>query len=101
MSNSDDIFAETAFGKAALRKLGAVPENFQLYFAGWLGKMPKDWNEMLIKGRVFGKSRGGKLDVPMPGTIRRVVVTRDEILAELPVQVVKVAGMKFMPEQTL
>ena len=28
MSSNIDIFAQTSYGKAALRKLGKVPENF-------------------------------------------------------------------------
>jgi hypothetical protein len=41
-----DTFAEQSFGKVALRMLGAVPENFRLYEAGWLGKRPEDFRVM-------------------------------------------------------
>lgn len=46
MSNDIDIFAQTSYGKAALRKLGKVPENFMLYEAGWIGDKPENWNGM-------------------------------------------------------
>lgn len=81
MSNDKDVFATTAFGKAALRKMGKVPANFRLYSAGWLGKEPKDWTEMLVKGREFRANREGKLNIPVPGTIRSAVVTQDEMRA--------------------
>lgn len=79
MRNEEDLFASTSFGKAALKKLGAVPENFRLYSAGWLGKKPEDWKEMRVAGRVFRASKDGKLGIPVPSTIRSVIVTRDEI----------------------
>ena len=81
MSDDEDLFASTSFGKAALKKLGAVPENFRLYSAGWLGKKPEDRKEMRVKGRVFRASKDGKLDIPVPRTIRSVIVTRDEMRA--------------------
>lgn len=81
MSVDEDIFASTSFGKAALKKLGPVPENFRLYSAGWLGKKPEDWKKMRVTGRVFRASKNGKLDIPVPGTIRSVTVTRDEMQA--------------------
>lgn len=84
MSADEDIMAATSYGKAALRKLGDVPENFRIYFAGWLGKTPADWNEMRVKGRVFRTGRDGKLNIPVPGTIRSVVVTREEMEQTLP-----------------
>lgn len=79
MSNDEDLFESTSFGKAALKKLGTVPENFRLYSAGWLGKKPEDWKEMRVQGRVFRASRDGRLDIPVPRTIRSVIVTRDEM----------------------
>lgn len=81
MSQDEDIFASTSFGKAALKKLGAVPENFRLYSAGWLGKKPEDWKEMRVNGRVFRASKSGKMDIPVPGTIQSVIVTLDEMRA--------------------
>lgn len=76
-----DLFAETTFGRAALKKLAPLPENFRLYCAEWLGKKPEDWKEMRVTGRVFRASKGGSLDIPVPGTIQSVIVTRDEMRA--------------------
>lgn len=76
---SEDLFASTSYGKAALKKLGPVPENFRLYYAGWICERPEDWISMRVKGRVFRASRSGELDIPVPGTIRSVIVTRDEM----------------------
>lgn len=81
MSVNEDQFASTSFGKAALKKLGSVPENFRLYSAGWIGKRPEDWESMRVTGRVFRASKGGKLDIPVPGTIQSVIVTREEMRA--------------------
>lgn len=81
MSHEEDLFASTSYGKAALKKLGDVPQNFRLYSAGWIGKKPADWNEMRVTGRVFRASRSGKLDIPVPGTIQSVIVSKDEMRA--------------------
>lgn len=86
MSNDIDIFAQTSYGKAALRKLGKVPENFMLYEAGFIGDKPENWNGMRVKGCVFRAAskgpRAGQLVIPVPGTIQSVIVTKEEILAE-------------------
>lgn len=81
-SDNKDLFADTNYGRAALRKLGPQPPNFRLYRSEWLGKEPKDWHEMRVTGRVFRPSKNGKLDIPVPGTIRSVIVTREEMRAE-------------------
>jgi len=78
-----DLFADTSFGKAALKKLGPVPENFRLYSAGWLGAKPEDWDTMKVTGAEFrvakrGKN-AGKLSVMIPGTCRTVYVTKEEM----------------------
>ncbi|TXI24250.1 MAG: hypothetical protein E6Q67_03250 [Roseateles sp.] len=57
-----DLFAGTTFGRAALKKMAPLPENFRLYCAEWLGEKPEDWKEMRVTGRVFRASKGGKLD---------------------------------------
>lgn len=82
----NDIMGKTGFGRAALRKLGPVPENFRIYSAGWIEKLPKDWGSMKVAGAEFrvakrGKN-AGKLVVQLPGTVRTVVVTKQEIQAE-------------------
>lgn len=81
----EDIFGKQSFGKAALKKLGPVPENFRLYSAGWLGKKPEDWVEMRVTGCELRHAKkgvnAGKLCIPIPGTKRSVLVTKAEILA--------------------
>lgn len=81
-SETLDLFADTGFGRAALKKLGPVASNFRLYRAEWLGKNLQQSKEMRVTGREFRASRSGKLDVPVPHTIRNVVVSREEIQAE-------------------
>ena len=78
-AHDEDLFAGTGFGRAALKKLGTVPENFRLYKAEWLGKRPEDWKDMRVSGRVFRPSKGGALSIPVPNTIQTVIVTRQEI----------------------
>jgi hypothetical protein len=78
-----DIFKQHNTGRAALKKLGDVPENFRIYKAGWLGKHPKDFTVMEITGAEFrvaktGKN-AGKLSIIIHGTQRTVYVTKDEI----------------------
>lgn len=80
-----DHFAEHSFGKAALYKLGKVPENFRLYKAGWLGKRPEEFTVMEVKGAEFRQAKKGKnagqMTVMVPGTQRTVFVTKDEMKA--------------------
>ena len=79
----EDIFGKQSLGKAALKKLGPLPENFRLYSAGWLGKKPEDWVEMRVTGCELRHAKkgvnAGKLCIPIPGTKRSVVVTKAEI----------------------
>jgi hypothetical protein len=35
-----DVFADQSYGKAALKRMGDVPENFRLFEAGWMEKKP-------------------------------------------------------------
>lgn len=80
-----DLFADQAYGKVALMKMGALPANFRLYEAGWLGKRSQDWNVMEVKGAEFRVAqRGphkGKLAIKLSGTDRTVHFTREEIQA--------------------
>ena len=83
MDMNTDIFADTAYGKAAIKKLGHVNENFRLYEAGWLGENPKEWDVMKVVGCEFrvaksGKNKG-KLIIPVDGTKRTVYVTKKEM----------------------
>lgn len=81
-ADTDDPLGQTAYGRAALRKLGAVPQNFRLYSAGWQGKTATARDSMRVAGREFRAGRDGRLNVPVPGTIQVVIVTADEIRAE-------------------
>ena len=78
-----DIFAQHPYGKAALKKMGDVPENFRLYIAGWVGAKPEDWKCMDVTGAEFRHAaRGpnkGKLSIMIPGSQRKVRITRAEI----------------------
>lgn len=88
MDMETPVFEEHAFGKAALRQLGDVPENFRLYEAGWLGERPEDFRVMEVKGAEFRHAKTGpnkgKLAILVPGTVRTAYVTKDEIAACLP-----------------
>ena len=84
----EDIFADTAFGKAALNKLKPIQEGFMLFECGWVGNTPaevKDTGLMKCKGAVFreaktGKNKG-KRSVLVKGTERSTFITREEILS--------------------
>ncbi|HCA35407.1 MAG: hypothetical protein CMM07_17860 [Rhodopirellula sp.] len=81
-----DVFAHTAFGKLALKKMQPVPENFRLFEAGWLGEQPKDWEVMEVKGAEFRRAksgpRKGRLAIKIRGTERTVYLTKDQIQKE-------------------
>lgn len=81
-----DVFAHTAFGKLALKKMQPVPENFRLFEAGWLGEQPEDWEVMEVKGAEFRRAksgpRKGRLAIKIRGTERTVYLTKDQIQKE-------------------
>ena len=65
--------SKTSYGQAALRKFGTVPEGFEIFSAGWLGKKPKDWKAMRVTGAQFkGKKR-------IPNTTMTTIVTVEEM----------------------
>ena len=78
----DDVFADTSYGKAALKKLAPVPENFQLYFAGIAGDI-KTSDTMEVRGCVFRKAaagpRKGELCIMVPGTVQTVFVSNADM----------------------
>jgi len=83
-----DLLGDTAYGKAAYKKLGNVSENFRLYYAGWVGdKDPSKCKEMVVKGAEFRKAKRGKnkgkMTVRVPDTTRTVIVTIDDMKAFL------------------
>jgi hypothetical protein len=72
----EDVMSKTCYGKAALKKFGAVPEGFKIFSAGWLGKGPKDWVAMRVSGAQFkGRKR-------IPHTTMTTIVTVEEMQAE-------------------
>jgi hypothetical protein len=82
---TEKIFEVLPYGKAALKKMGDVPENFRLYSAELKGKHP-NYHGMKIEGAEFrqaktGKNKG-KLSILIKGTKRSAYVTTDEIRAE-------------------
>lgn len=80
-----DIFAEQPYGKAALKKLAPIAENFRLYQAGWLGDKPENMDVMKVTGAEFRIAKtgkyAGKLSIIVKGTDRTAYVTKEEIRA--------------------
>ncbi len=85
MGMDDKVFESSAFGKAALKQLGAVADGFRLFSAEWLGHTVKDAKVMKVTGAEFRPAKTGpkrgKLTVKLAGTTRTAYVTRDEIKA--------------------
>lgn len=83
MDMQKDIFADQSYGKAALKKMGQVPENFRLYAAAWLGDKPEEWSVMKLTGAQFREAKRGpnkgKLSIIIPDTTRSVFVTVAEM----------------------
>lgn len=79
------LFENYAYGKAALKKLGDVPENFRFFMAELSGKYP-NYHGMQLQGCEFRiAKRGpnvGKLSIMVPDTTRTVYVSNKEIKAE-------------------
>ena len=72
---TDDIMDTTSFGKAAMKKFGAVPEGFHIFAAEWLGDKPEDWKSMRVTGAQFqGRRR-------VPRTTMSTIVTQEEMAA--------------------
>ena len=72
----EDVMSTTCYGKAALKKFGAVPEGFEIFSAGWLGEKPEDWKTMRVSGAQFkGRKR-------IPHTTMTTIVTVEEMQAE-------------------
>lgn len=86
MREDEDLFGDSAFGRAALIKLGAVAEDFRIYSAGWLGR-PEEFREMKVTGARFRPlkrgPRAGQMLAVIPGTTRSVIVTKEEIQAQI------------------
>lgn len=79
MNMDDRTWDESGFGKAALQKMGEVPDNFRLYSAGWVGEYP-NCHGMQVTGAEFERMKrktthGNKIK----GTERSVYVSKNEI----------------------
>jgi len=81
----NDSFADCPHGKAALRKLGDVPESFRLFYARWLGNDLRNADTMEIRGAEFRRAKSGKnkgkMTVMVPGTERTVFINKSDIAA--------------------
>lgn len=72
----DDVMDKTSYGRAALKKFGAVPEGFHIFKAAWIGERPEDWERMVVTGAQFNGRRR------IPHTTMQTVVTREEMEKE-------------------
>lgn len=73
-----DYFADTEFGKAALKQMNPVPQNFRLY-EGESVQM----GVMRVTGAQFREAKRGpnkgKLSVMVPGTQKTVFVVKEVV----------------------
>lgn len=83
MDMQERIFEETAAGKAAMAKIGEVPDNFRLYQFAWMEERPEDWETMQLTGAEFREAKSGpnkgKLSIKIKGTDKTVYVTKEQI----------------------
>lgn len=83
MDVSEDVFAKTSYGKAALNKLAPTPDNFRIYEAGWLGRHLREFKVMKVTGAEFRLAKtglnAGKMSIMVKGSKRTVYLTKDEI----------------------
>lgn len=81
----ENIFDDTAYGKAALKKLEPIADGFMLFKCGWLGKKIEEMTVMPAKGAVFREAKSGKNKgkrcIIVKGTERTAFVTQEEIAA--------------------
>jgi len=77
------IFEETAGGKAAMQKLGEVPDNFRLYAFEWMEEKPEDWDTLKFTGAEFREAKRGpnkgRLSIKLKGTERTVFVNKRDV----------------------
>lgn len=80
-----NVMQKQPYAQIALKRMGAVPENFLVYRAEWLGteKDPKDWVEMKVTGAQFREAKRGpnkgELCIKVPHTDRVAYVTEAEM----------------------
>lgn len=84
---SEDIIGAMSFGRAAMRKVGNVPENFRFYEAGWIDDKKSKSRIMEVKGAEFRVAKSGpnkgELCVKVEDSERKVFVTEEEIKSEI------------------
>lgn len=80
----EDVFAETSFGRIALKKLAEsapLNQNFRLFEAGWMED--KVGTVMEVIGAEFKIAKSGpnkgKMCMMVPGTRRKVYVYAEEM----------------------
>lgn len=82
MDMREKVFEHTSYGKAALYKLGEVPENFRIYACGWLGN-GQQFEVMQVLGAEFREAKSGKnkgkMCIMVEGTQRETWVTKAEM----------------------
>jgi hypothetical protein len=80
---TDGIFEDTYMGKLALIKMKSVPENFRLFFMGWMEEKPEHFETMKVTGCEFRHAKSGpnkgKLCIEIKDTRRSVYLSKDEI----------------------
>ncbi|UVT00047.1 hypothetical protein [Burkholderia glumae] len=85
MDLHDDPFADTSFGRLALKKIKPTSSNFRLFEAGWLetGGPPETWEIFEVIGAEFREAKRGpnkgKLSIMVPNTRCIVHLHRDEL----------------------
>lgn len=72
---SDNCMDITSYGKAARKKFGSVPADFEVFKAEWLGDKPENWKTMRVTGAQFRGSRR------VAGTTMTTIVTREDMAA--------------------
>lgn len=82
MDMRTDPFAEYAYGKLALMKIGSADPNFRLYKAGWLGKS-NEREAMRVTGATFREALSGpnkgRLCIKIEGSEHSALVTAREM----------------------
>jgi hypothetical protein len=79
MDMDNNLFEHEPYGRLALKKMGAVPDNFRLYQVGWINEgVPRP--ALQVVGAEF-ESRGGGHYL-IPGSKRVAYITPLELLAE-------------------
>lgn len=84
---TERVMDDIAYGRAALKKMGDVSENFRIHTAGWIGGAePSMWHGMQVTGSEFRPAKTGpnkgRLTIMVKESSRTVYVSKAEINAE-------------------